>query len=139
VVEDPLGDLVLARPPHILVVAQPGEDPVQDADPGGMPGDALVEADDHHPATVRAFGVQLVELVGQLLLVGGRVEAWEVEAGDVVEVYRIRHGRERLLGLVWLRLMCGTVPSLDARHSAILRELKVVGQTCRAVPDSLCW
>src|SRR5215467_9017038 len=31
--------------------------------------------------------------------------------------------------------MCGTVASLDARHSAMLRELKVVGQTHRAVPS----
>src|SRR6185437_6920445 len=96
VVEDPLGDLVLARPPHVLVVAEPGEYPVQDADPGGVPGQALVQADDHHPAPRRAFGVQLVELVGQLLGVGGRVEAGEVEAGDVVEVHRIRHRGERL-------------------------------------------
>src|SRR5690242_21422774 len=39
----------------------------QDADPGGVPGQALVQSDDHHPAPLRAFGVQLVELVGQLL------------------------------------------------------------------------
>jgi len=87
VVKDPAGDLVLARPPHVFVVAQPGEDPVQDTDPGGVPGDALVQADDHHPAPPRALGVQLAELVGQLLVVGGRVEAGEVEAGDVVKVH----------------------------------------------------
>ena len=37
--------------------------PVQGADPGGMAGDALVQADDHHPAPCGAVGVQLVELV----------------------------------------------------------------------------
>jgi hypothetical protein len=44
----------------------------------------------------RALGAQLVELVGQLLGDGGRVEAGKVEAGDVVEAHRIRHGGERL-------------------------------------------
>jgi hypothetical protein len=88
-VEGPLGDLVLAGPPDVLVLAQPGEDPVQDANPGGMPGDALVQADDHHPATGRTLGVELVELVDQLLLVGGRVESGEVKAGDVVEVHGV--------------------------------------------------
>lgn len=39
VVEYPSGDLVLARPPDVLVLAEPGEDPVQHPDPGGMPGD----------------------------------------------------------------------------------------------------
>src|SRR5690348_3234491 len=96
VVEDPLGDLVLPCPPHVLVVAEPSEYPVQDADPGGVPGQALVQAYDHHPAPRRSFGVQLVELVGQLLGVGGRVEPGKAEAGNVVEVHRIRHGGERL-------------------------------------------
>jgi hypothetical protein len=59
-------------------------------------GDAPVQADDHHPAPGGALGVQLVALVGQLLLVGGGVEAREVEAGDVVEVHHVRHGGERL-------------------------------------------
>jgi hypothetical protein len=63
----------------------PGEDPVQDADPGGVPGDALVQADDHQPAAGRSLGVQLVKLVDHLLLVIGRAETVEVEAGDVVE------------------------------------------------------
>ena len=77
------------------VLAQPGEDPVQHPDPGGVPGDAFVQADDHHPAAGRALGVELVEFVNELLLVGGRVEAGEAEAGDVVEMDRVRDGRER--------------------------------------------
>jgi hypothetical protein len=96
VVEDLLGDLVLTGPPHVVVAAQPGEDPVQDAYPAGVAGDAPVQADDHHPAPGGTLGVQLVALVGQLLLVGGRVEAGEVEAGDVVEAHHVRHGGERL-------------------------------------------
>jgi len=46
VVEDPLGDLIFVGPPHVVVVAQPGQDAVQYADPGGVPGQALVRADD---------------------------------------------------------------------------------------------
>ena len=36
-VEDPLRDLVLAGPPHVLMVVEPGEYPVQHADPEGRP------------------------------------------------------------------------------------------------------
>jgi len=57
------------------VVAQPGQDAVQYADPGGVPGQALVRADDHHPAAGRCLGVQLIEFPDHLLLVAGRVEA----------------------------------------------------------------
>ena len=39
---------------------------------------------------------RLAHLVGHLLLVGGRVEAREVEACDVVEVHRVGNGGERL-------------------------------------------
>jgi hypothetical protein len=42
--EDLPGDLVLASPPHVVVATQPGEDPVQGADPGGVAGDAPVQA-----------------------------------------------------------------------------------------------
>jgi hypothetical protein len=79
-VEYPLGDLVLARPSHVGVLTQAGEDPVEHPDPGAVPGDAFVQADDHHPAAGRALGVELVEFVKEPLLVGGRVEAGEVEA-----------------------------------------------------------
>jgi hypothetical protein len=57
VVQDPLGDLVLAGPPDFVVVAQPGQDSIQDAGPGGMAGQAPVQGDDHHPAAGGAFGV----------------------------------------------------------------------------------
>ena len=78
-VKGPPGDFILARPPHVLALAQPGQDPVQHPHSGRPPGDAFVQADDHHPAARRALGVQLLELVDQLLLVGSRVEAGEIE------------------------------------------------------------
>ena len=62
----------------------------------GVVADAPVHAGDHHPAPGGAPGAQLAALVGQLLLVGGRVEAGEVEAGHVVEVHHVGHGGERL-------------------------------------------
>jgi hypothetical protein len=52
--EDPLGDLVPASAPDVVAVAEPGEYPVQDADAGGVPGQALVQADDHQSAPVGA-------------------------------------------------------------------------------------
>jgi hypothetical protein len=57
------GYLVLAGPPNVRPCLEPGEDPVQDANPGGVPGQPLVQSDHHQPAPVRPLRVQLVKLV----------------------------------------------------------------------------
>jgi hypothetical protein len=51
-----------------------------------MPGQPFMQADDHQPAALGAFLIELVELIDQLLLVIGRRESGKAEAGDVVEV-----------------------------------------------------
>jgi len=42
-----------------------------------------------------ALAVELLEFVDELLLVVGWREARKVKAGNVVEVHRVRHRRER--------------------------------------------
>src|ERR1700761_2664454 len=81
VVQRPLRDLVLARPPHVLAFTQPSQDPVEHAHPRGAAGDPLVQSEHHQAPAVRALLVELLELVDQLLLVVGGREARVVEAG----------------------------------------------------------
>jgi hypothetical protein len=57
------GYLVLAGLPNVRPFPEPGEDPVQDGNPGGVPGQPLVQSDHHQPAPLCPFGVQLVKLV----------------------------------------------------------------------------
>ncbi len=95
VLEHPSGDLVLAGPPYVVALFEPGEDAIQDPDAGGVAGQSLVQADDHQAPPLGALVVELVELVDELLLVGGGVEGGEIKAGDVVEVHRVGHRRER--------------------------------------------
>jgi hypothetical protein len=91
-----------------------------------MPGDALVQAHHHHPASTSALGVQLLELVGDLLLVGGRAEAGEVGAGDVVEVHGVGHGGERLaVDQLQERLVGGQVVDV-VREAELLQDLQGV-------------
>jgi hypothetical protein len=97
--QDPCG------PPYVVVVTQPGDDPVQDADPGGMRGDALAQADDHHPAPPAAIGLDRRP--------GGK--------GGVEPVEHRLVGRPR--APAWV---CSPAPS------ALVRVTRVVGALARA-------
>ena len=80
---------------YVVALFEPGEDAIQDPDAGGVAGQSLVQADDDQAPPLGALVVELVELVDELLLVGGGVEGGEIKAGDVVEVHRVGHRRER--------------------------------------------
>jgi hypothetical protein len=86
---------VRARPPHAVPLTQTRDDAIKDPDTRGVPGQTFVQPDHHHPAAIRALAVELLEFVDELLLVVGWREARKVKAGNVVEVHRVRHRRER--------------------------------------------
>src|SRR5258708_30839430 len=87
-------DCVLAREPDAGLRARVSQKAVEAAHAVRVTGDAIVQADDHHAPALRAFFVELVELVAQRLLVGRRAPAGERERHDVVEMERIRHRHE---------------------------------------------
>src|SRR5258707_10318483 len=88
------GDLVLPGEPDILLSLRVGEKTVEGSHPACVAGDAIVQADHNHAAPMRAFLVELVELVAQRLLVGGRVPANEGKGDDVVHVEGVRYRHE---------------------------------------------
>src|SRR5262249_41618327 len=61
--------------PNARLALRVGEEAIEDPHTIGVAGDAIVERHHHHPALGRAFLVELVELVLQRLLIGGRVVA----------------------------------------------------------------
>jgi hypothetical protein len=73
VLQNPFRDLVLAREPHVLFGPCVCEEPVKRPDAIGVSIYAIVETDQHQPATFRALVVQLIELVPQCLFVGWKV------------------------------------------------------------------
>src|SRR6478672_11523697 len=81
-IERPAGNLVLASEPDALLALCVGEEPVEGANPAGVAGDAVVQADHHHAPPLRPFLVKLVEFITQRLLVGGRIPALEREGDD---------------------------------------------------------
>src|SRR5712671_3863472 len=77
-IERPAGNLVLASEPDSLLALRVGKEAVEGADPAGMAGDAVVQADHHHAPPMRAFLVKLVEFIAQRLLVSGRIQTWKL-------------------------------------------------------------
>src|SRR5258705_13603958 len=75
VIERPVGDLVLPREPDALLALRVGKEAVEGANPAGVAGDAVVQADHHHAPSLCAFLVKLVEFIAQRLLVGGWIPA----------------------------------------------------------------
>jgi len=59
-----------------------------------MAGDPVVQARHHHATSMRAFFVELVELIAQHLLVSSRIPACEGKRHDVVHVEGIGDGDE---------------------------------------------
>src|SRR5260221_10337990 len=59
-----------------------------------MTGDAIVQADHQHAPSMHALFVELIELVAQRLLVGGRIPADEGKGDDVVHVEGVGDGDE---------------------------------------------
>src|SRR5580693_4778657 len=78
-IERPAGNLVLPSEPDALLILRVGKEAVEGANPAGMAGDAVVQADHHHAPPMRPFLVKLVEFIAQSLLVGGRIPALERE------------------------------------------------------------
>src|SRR2546426_6759135 len=76
-IERPPGNLVLPSEPDSLFAFRVGKKAVEGANPAGMAGDAVVQADHHHAPLTRAFLVKLIEFIAQRLLVGGRIPALE--------------------------------------------------------------
>src|SRR6202051_1661751 len=93
-IERPAGDLVLPSEPDALLALRVGKETVEGANPAGVAGDAVVQADNHHTPPMWPFLVKLVELIAQRLLLGGRMPALEREGDDVVHVEGVRNGHK---------------------------------------------
>src|SRR5260370_2650852 len=91
-IERPAGDLVFPSEPDALLALRVGKEAVEGANPAGVAGDAVVQADHHHAPPMRAFLVKLVEFIAQRLLVRGRLPALEREGDDLVHVEGGRDG-----------------------------------------------
>src|SRR5260221_5512760 len=93
-IERPAGNLVLPSKPDALLALRVGKEAVEGANPAGMAGYAVVQADHHHTRRMCAFIVKLIEFIAQRLLVGGRIPALEREGDDVVHVEGVRNGHK---------------------------------------------
>src|SRR5258707_15507861 len=85
-IERPVGNLVLPSEPDALLALRVGKEAVEGANPAGVAGDAVVQADHHRASPLRPFLVKLVEFITQRLLVGGRIPTLEREGDDIVHV-----------------------------------------------------
>src|SRR6266403_1549772 len=80
--EDPARNFVLSRKPHVRLRACVSEKSVETPYAIRVTRDAIMEAHDHHAATMAAFLVELIEFIAKGLLVRGGIPAHKGEGDD---------------------------------------------------------
>src|ERR1700754_3982405 len=79
----PVGDLVFSGEPDAGLAVRVGEEAVENSYATGVPGNAVMQTHDHHPAPRGGLFVELVELILERRLVCAGVPPADGERDDI--------------------------------------------------------